>query len=113
MLVERINILQEANVISKEVGDYVIKVIDLFDEYNFDESKMEMFTTHLAMATQRTVNQNEELEFDETIWTQIELDPKFNQAIELYDMMSKHSPVPYMESERKFLIMHLCNLSQD
>ena len=113
MLVERINILQEANVISKEVGYYVIKVIDLFDEYNFDESKMEMFTTHLAMATQRTVDQNEELEFDETIWSQIELDPKFNQAIELYDMMSKHSPVPYMESERKFLIMHLCNLSQD
>jgi hypothetical protein len=113
VLIERINILQEANVISKEVGDYVIKVIDLFDEYKFDESKMEMFTTHLAMATQRTVDQNEELEFDETIWSQIELDPKFNQAINLYDMMSKHSPVPYMESERKFLIMHLCNLSQD
>jgi hypothetical protein len=113
VLIERINILQEANVISKEVGDYVIKVIDLFDEYKFDESKMEMFTTHLAMAIQRTVDQNEELEFDETIWSQIELDPKFNQAIELYDMMSKHSPVPYMESERKFLIMHLCNLSQD
>ena len=113
MLVERINILQEANVISKEVGDYVIKVIDLFDEYNFDESKMEMFTTHLAMATQRTVDQNEELEFDETIWSQIESNPKFNQAINLYDMMSEHSPVPYMESERKFLIMHLCNLSQD
>ena len=113
MLVERINILQEANVISKEVGDYVIKVIDLFDEYKFDESKMEMFTTHLAMATQRTVDQNEELEFDETIWSQIESNPKFNQAINLYDMMSKHSPVPYMESERKFLIMHLCNLSQD
>lgn len=113
MLVERINILQEANVISKEVGDYVIKVINLFDEYKFDESKMEMFTTHLAMATQRTVDQNEELEFDETIWSQIELDPKFNQAIVLYDMMSKHSPVPYMDSERKFLIMHLCNLSQD
>ena len=113
MLTERINILQEANIISKQVGDYVIKVIDLFYEYKFDESKMEMFTTHLAMATQRTVDQNEELEFDETIWSQIELDPKFNQAINLYDMMSKHSPVPYMESERKFLIMHLCNLSQD
>ncbi len=113
MLVERINILQEANIISNEVGNYVLKVIDLFDEYKFDESKMEMFTTHLAMATQRTVDQNEELEFDENIWSQIELDPKFNQAISLYNLMSIHSPVPYMESERKFLIMHLCNLSQD
>ena len=113
MLIERINILQEANIISEEVGNYVIKVIDFFDEYKFDESKMEMFTTHLAMATQRTVDQNEELEFDEAIWSQIELDPKFKQAINLYDMMSKHSPVPYMESERKFLIMHLCNLCQD
>lgn len=113
MLVERINILQEANIISKEVGDYVLKVIDLFDEYQFDESKMEMFTTHLAMATQRTVDQNEELEFDESIWSQIEIDSKFEQAVNLFEMISKHSPVPYMESERKFLIMHLCNLSQD
>ena len=113
MLVQRINILQEANIITKEVGDYVIKVIDLFDEYNFDESKMEMFTTHLAMATQRTVDKNEELEFDDIIWSQIEIDPKFNHAVNLFDMISSYSPVPYMESERKFLIMHLCNLSQD
>lgn len=113
MLIERINILLEANIISKEVADYVIKVIDLFNEYTFDEGKMEMFTTHLAMATQRTVDQNEELEFDDSIWSQIEMDPKFNQAVELFEMISNHSPVPYMESERKFLIMHLCNLSQD
>ncbi len=113
MLIERINILLEANIISKEVADYVIKVIDLFNEYTFDEGKMEMFTTHLAMATQRTVDQNEELEFDDSIWSQIELDPKFNQAKELFEKISSYSPVPYMESERKFLIMHLCNLSQD
>ena len=113
MLIERINILLEANIISKEVADYVIKVIDLLSEYSFEEGKMEMFTTHLAMATQRTVDQNEELEFDDSIWSQIEMDPKFNQAVELFEMISNHSPVPYMESERKFLIMHLCNLSQD
>ena len=113
MLIERINILQEANIISEEVGNYVIKVIYFFDEYKFDESKMEMFTTHLAMATQRTVDQNEEFEFDETIWTQIELDPKFEKASSLYTLISNHSPVSYMESERKFLIMHLCNLCQD
>lgn len=113
MLVERINILQEANIISKDVGNYVIKVIELFDEYKFDESKMEMFTTHLAMATQRTMDQNEELEFDDTIWSQIEIDFKFNQAVRFFDLISSHSPVPYMESERKFLIMHLCNLCQD
>ena len=88
-------------------------VADFFDEYKFDESKMEMFTTHLAMATQRTVDQNEEFEFDETIWTQIELDPKFEKASSLYTLISNHSPVSYMESERKFLIMHLCNLCQD
>lgn len=112
MLIERINILLEAGIISKEVADYVLKVIDLFSEYQFDDGKMEMFTTHLAMATQRTVDQNEELEFDETIWTQIESDPMFNQAVELFESISSHSPVAYMESERKFLIMHLCNLSQ-
>ena len=31
----------------------------------------------------------------------------------LFEMIVTYSPVSYMESERKFLIMHLCNLSQD
>ena len=113
MLIERINILQEANIISKEVGDYVIKVSDLLNDYKFDDSKMEMFTTHLAMATQRTIDQSEELEFDETIWSQIETDINFNKAVELFDLIKVHAPTTYLEAERKFLIMHLCNLSQD
>ncbi len=46
MLIERINILLEANIISKAVADYVIKVIDLLSGYSFEEGKMEMFTTH-------------------------------------------------------------------
>ena len=113
VLIERINILLEAGIISKEVADYVLKVIDLFSNYTFDEAKMEMFTTHLAMATQRTVDKNEELEFDETIWAQIIEDLNYEKAVNLFEMIVTYSPVSYMESERKFLIMHLCNLSQD
>lgn len=113
MLNERITILQEANIISKEVSNYVFKVIELLSEHSFDENKMEMFTTHLAMATQRAISQNEELMFDDNIWNQIVVDPKFGQAVHLFEMISGYSPVLYMESEKKFLIMHLCNLSQD
>jgi len=113
MLIERINILQGANIISKDVADYVIKVIELMNEYQFDDSKMEMFTTHLAMATQRTIDQNEELMFDEAIWSQIETDINYDRAVELFELISNYSPTEYLESERKFLIMHLCNLSQD
>ena len=113
MLIERIKILEDANIISKDVADFVLKVIDLLEEYGFDDSKMEMFTTHLAMATQRTLDKNEELIFDQAIWTQIESDINFTKALELYNEISSYSPAEYLESEQKFLIMHVCNLHQD
>jgi len=52
MLKERIDILQQGQVISAEVAEYSKKVIDLLEDGNYDEAKMEMFTTHLAMATE-------------------------------------------------------------
>ena len=57
MLKERMDILQQASVISQEVSDYVKQVIDLLEpSFSEKESGMEMFTTHLAMATQRIIN---------------------------------------------------------
>ena len=79
---------------------------DIIDNSELDQEDQKFYKTEAPEIF-------EELEFDDSIWSQIELDPKFNQAKELFEKISSYSPVPYMESERKFLIMHLCNLSQD
>lgn len=112
MLHERIKILEDAGVISHEVARFVVEVIRLLEPYQFDEAKMEMFTTHLAMATQRIIQSEEELMIDEEIWKQIEMDVKFNDAQVLFGAMAKLSPVEFPIEEAKFLTMHLCNLLQ-
>lgn len=110
MLKERIEILRSANVINDDVAEKVNKVIDHMENFQFDQSKMEMFTTHLAMATQRIVKNEEVEQLDDEIWKQIVLDGDFEQAKNLMETMEKEISFTYPESEKKFLIMHLCNL---
>ena len=113
MLKERIDILQQGQVISPEVAEYSKKVIDLLEDGNYDEAKMEMFTTHLAMATER-VKKNEPVEtLDDSIWQQISSDRCYDKATNMFDKIVSICPVVYPEGERKFLMMHLCSLLQD
>ena len=55
MLKQRMEILRDAGVISAEIADFMDKVIDLLAEKFPDagQEKLEMFTTHLAMAAER------------------------------------------------------------
>ena len=48
MLKQRIEILKTSGVIDEDVALFVNDIIDEFSSKNFDEGKMEMFTTHLA-----------------------------------------------------------------
>ena len=113
MLKERIDILQQGQVISAEVAEYSKKVIDLLEDGNYDEAKMEMFTTHLAMATER-VKKNEPVEtLDDSIWEQISADRCYSKAADVFAKIVSLCPVVYPDGERKFLMMHLCSLLQD
>ena len=98
MLKERIEILRSAAIINDDVAQYVNKVIDILQEYNFDEPKMEMFTTHLAMAVQRIMVSGAVEQLDD--------------AKQVYSNITRDVPVKIPESEEKFLLMHLCNLLQ-
>lgn len=113
MLKERINILQQANVISDIVATYVKRVIDeLEPTFAKNQSGMEMFTTHLAMATQRITQQENGEELDDVIWNDVMLSPYFEQANVVYESITKYAPCTFPQGEKKFLIMHLCNLHQ-
>lgn len=114
MLKERMNILQQAAVISQEISDFVKEIIDLLEpRFPEKESGMEMFTTHLAMATQRILSNDEVENLDDMIWNEICVSPYFSKAEKTYQEIVKNAPCEYPEGERKFLIMHLCNLYQE
>ena len=112
MLKDRIEILRSATVINDNVAQYVNKVIDELERYQFDESKMEMFTTHLAMAVQRFMKNGEVEHLDESIWNEVKNFDTFNEAKQVYANIVSDAPVQIPESEEKFLLMHLCNLLQ-
>ena len=112
MLKERIEILRSAAIINDDVAQYVNKIIDTLEEYHFDESKMEMFTTHLAMAVQRIMTNGEVEHLDESIWNEVKNFDTFNEAKQVYANIVSDAPVQIPESEEKFLLMHLCNLLQ-
>lgn len=113
MLKERINILEEAGVISKEVSDYVKDVIDeLEKEYTDKTNLLEMFTTHLAMATQRVVTNGELESLDDAIWTEVTSSPVYEKSVDLCNHYLETAPCEFPEGEKRFLIMHLCNLNQ-
>lgn len=112
MLKDRIEILRSAAVINDDVAQYVNKVIDTLQEYEFDESKMEIFTTHLAMAVQRIMVSGSVEQLDDSIWSEVQAFDTFNEAKKVYTNITSDTPVQIPESEEKFLLMHLCNLLQ-
>jgi len=114
MLKKRIEILEEANIISKEVAVYSRAVIDLLAKKGeFSQEKLEMFTTHLAMATQRVCMSHEVDTLDENIWEEVRTSEHYETAKLLYAEMIQLAPCEYPEAESKFLIMHICNIYQD
>lgn len=113
MLKQRIDILEGANMISKEVSDYSKKVVDyLASVSNFEQSKLEMFITHLAMGTQRIVDGEPVNELDVAIIDEVRNDQHYNDASKMYIDLTKDAPVSFPDSEKDFIIMHLCNLLQ-
>lgn len=113
MLNERIEILKEADVINEKTSLYVLSVIEqLEDEFNEKEQILEMFTTHLAMCVQRVLNHEEVEKLDDSLWKQVEESSGYEEANKLLQKLLINAPCEIPESEKRFLLMHLCNLYQ-
>lgn len=112
MLYKRIQILEDAGVISKEVQIFMYEVIEFLKEENMQPSLMEMFTTHLAMATQRMLENQDIEEVDDGVWCEVCTIPSYQKACKLCDELLQFAPCQFPENEQRFLIMHLCNLLQ-
>lgn len=110
---ERIKILYENAVISKEIAEFVYKILDYLEAENYKQEKLEVFITHLAMASQRVLNNEECMVFDDSIWNQVECSTSYQKSLKIYKYICDVSPVKYPRSEEKFILLHLCNLEEN
>lgn len=107
---EKIKILYDNNVISKETSDYCNEVIDYFSDKDVDIEKMDTFITHLAMASERTRKNEKLTDMPDEIFAQVKQDYRFAQASKYYEEISKFAFVSFPEDEYRFVIMHLTNM---
>ncbi len=109
---ERIRILQSNGVISEKVADYSRDIVDLIlsELPDVDQDKLEMFITHLAMAAMRAETGIAENPIDEALLEEIKEEEAYPKAIALRDRLLVMTDIPFPETEKDFLSVHLCNL---
>ena len=115
MLKTRMQILEQAHVISEEVATFMFKVIDTLAEMfpELSQEKAEMFTTHLAMATER-IRKGEGIDkMEDAIWQEVRESEEYPQASLFFERLLAVCPVVFPESERRFMLLHICSLLKD
>lgn len=114
MLKERLTILLENNVITQDVFDYVLEVHEeIISVEKIDGSPMEVFLTHLAMATQRIVNQDIVNGMEEAILDDVKSSDYFEDAKRISDLIVQKSFITIPESEQHYFWLHLSSALQE
>ena len=107
-LYERLDILEQAGLITPFVSEQAKKIVELITECGspMDEEKMAMFTTHIAMAIQRILNGDVENPLEEAVRKEEAYEKADEVAEKIYDIIEDEFP----ETEKEYLVVHLCNL---
>ncbi|CAM4302746.1 PRD domain-containing protein [Erysipelothrix sp. D19-032] len=107
----RLNILLENNVIDAEVYEYAMKIFQEYAlEHNWNETATEVFLTHLAMASQRIRNDDVVAPMDDFILNEIKESDHFASVLEVTEKILEHSQIPFPESEKQYIWLHLTNV---
>ena len=116
MIIQKLDILKESNIIDQENYDYIIRVIESLKKHGIEvgaESPAETFLTHLAMAAARQKNAEPPIErLDAMIIEDIETDPRFARAQEIWRALEGLAPMPFGEEELDYFYLHICNMIQ-
>ncbi|MDY0277111.1 MAG: PRD domain-containing protein [Acholeplasma sp.] len=112
-MIEKLTILRESDVINENAFGFAVKAYEEAKKYSESEEKINMFITHLAMATMRIIR-GDIVEADaEELKTSVKLEvgeKVFALVDELWNKMKKHSPIVFPDSEDAFIYLHLCNV---
>lgn len=112
MLKQRLRIMYQGNVISKEVLGFAEYTVDVLKEQlpEVGDEKAKMFTTHIAMAAQRISGGEIVEDLDDLMWQEVMASEHFQDAKDFYEKIILRSAIDFPESEMKYLILHICNM---
>lgn len=111
-LYQRLEILEQANLIECRVTKQTEKIIALIYKENLDVDieKMEMFTTHIAIAMQRILKGKEEKPLDRSVLEALEAECGYDEAFKLSRKVYETVNIDFPKTEQEYLVVHLCNL---
>lgn len=111
-IIERLDILHEANIISSTVREKSELVVDKFLDISddFDQEKMDVFCVHLAIALSRVEKGECEACADENIVDEIKQNGNYAEASKILDKIEGLFQVEIPEGEKILLLIHICNL---
>jgi len=113
-VVNRIDLLVQGNVIDFDTGE-AIKKIDEELRVNYEicteDEHYEMFITHLSMSIKR-LKEKEKLEstIDDELFNEVKNSPNYYRARGILQNIEDRIEIKLPESEKRFVLLHLCNL---
>lgn len=108
---ERLRILLDSGIISKDDHDKSFEIYKkYFEKEDFDENKVNVFMTHLAMSLKRIDEGNIVNKLDDEIYQQVKESKVYNEAVILCDEIIEDLYLDIPESEKEYLVLHLGNL---
>ncbi|NLZ52171.1 MAG: PRD domain-containing protein [Thermoanaerobacteraceae bacterium] len=109
---ERIEILFSGGVIDEEVMDLTLKAVSWLEKRNIslEDERGHMFLTHFAMSLQR-IKKGEQVEtLDSYIMDELQNSRGYAKALDFVRFMEKQGKIQLPESEKAYILLHLCNL---
>ena len=114
MLEEKLDVLVVADVIDEDTKKYILKASVFFqNEMKInDETKVEVFLIHLAMAeSRRRKNEVLDAKMEEIIRNEVNNHHNFAECKEVWSRLSNYiGEEVYSENELEFIYLHLLNL---
>jgi len=108
---QRLSILQEANMIDEQTHQLMNKVISYLQQtQELKESKMEVFITHLAMAVMRLKKGEVVDDMEPAILAEIEKSDDYPTARQIVAEIESWSSFTYAASEISYILLHLVDL---
>ena len=116
MMIQKLDILKESNMIDQKIYDYVVQAMNYLSEQGFvpdNSPPTEAFLTHLAIAAARQKSNEPPIErLDTIIREDVEQSPDFPRVVAIWEKVAELSPVTFGEEERDYFYLHLCNMLQ-
>ena len=109
----RVDILLESGLITKEVYDLLLEIVEMFNkehQITLTEENGGMFITHLSAAITR-MNKGEPIEeLDSAVIDDVRSDKNYSSANVIYENIKNMCKLDFPLGEEIFIITHICSI---